>query len=137
MFTSVAFHETKAKAVKLTWGKRCDGLLFMSDWADPAVPSIVLKNVKEDSFDNLWHKMQHALVELQENYSDKYDWFYKADDDSYALIENLRSYLLSPEIKAVEAKGHGAFVGRRMNNTRALVGPSPREEEITFYNGGK
>ena len=54
IFTSIAFHETKAKAVKLTWGKRCDGLLFISNWEDKLLPSIVLKENKEDSFDNLW-----------------------------------------------------------------------------------
>jgi hypothetical protein len=79
--------------------------------------------------------MQHALVELQKSYSDKYDWFYKADDDTFALIENLRTYLNSPEIKKIQAQGNGAFVGRRMNNTRDLA-PTVDASEITLYNGG-
>jgi hypothetical protein len=53
VFTNVAFHDTKAKAVKLTWGKRCDGILFFSNLADKDLPSIVLKNDQDDDFGNV------------------------------------------------------------------------------------
>jgi glycoprotein-N-acetylgalactosamine 3-beta-galactosyltransferase len=80
--------------------------------------------------------MQIAIIKLADNYMEHYDWFYKCDDDTFPLMENLRAYLLSPEVKAVQAKGNGAFVGRRMNNTRALAGPTVEKAEITLYNGG-
>lgn len=102
VFSNAAFHKTRAEAVRLTWGKRCDGLLFFSNLADPAMNAVLLTKTENDAFDNLWHKMSLALQKLAEDYMDDYDWFYKGDDDTYLLVENLRRYLLSDDVKSVQ-----------------------------------
>ena len=106
--------------MKETWGSKCDGLLFISNVVDPDLPSVKVEypHMEEDSHDNLWPKMQASVKMLWDTYKGKgYDWYYKVDDDSFPLIENLRHYLLSPHVQAAQKTGKGVYIGRRMNTT--------------------
>ncbi|KAK3103196.1 hypothetical protein FSP39_017276 [Pinctada imbricata] len=84
-------HKTKALSIKETWGKRCDVNLFISSATDVTLPTVAL-NVSEGR-DNLWAKTKAAFEHVYQNYSKKADWFLKADDDTYVIIENLRQFL--------------------------------------------
>ena len=93
IMTSPTNLHVKGKAVKETWGKRCDILLFMSSEADPDFPAIGL-NVRGEGRDKLWDKTRAAFKYVHQHHLHDADWFVKADDDTYMIIENLR-YLLS------------------------------------------
>ncbi|XP_050301335.1 glycoprotein-N-acetylgalactosamine 3-beta-galactosyltransferase 1-like isoform X2 [Anthonomus grandis grandis] len=91
IMTGPANHLTRAIHVKATWGKRCDKLIFMSTVDDPSLPSVALPVIEDRP--HLWGKTKRAMQYVYENYYDKYDWFFKADDDTYTVMENLK-YLL-------------------------------------------
>ncbi|KAK7008924.1 glycoprotein-N-acetylgalactosamine 3-beta-galactosyltransferase 1, partial [Biomphalaria glabrata] len=81
----------KALAIKQTWGKRCNIILYISSVSDPEFPTISL-NVPEGR-EHLTGKTMAAFRYIHEHYLDEADWFMKADDDTYLIVENLRYFL--------------------------------------------
>ena len=59
-------HKTRATAVRDTWGRKCDKILFGSNENDPSLPAI---NVTEKSnYDGLWAKTKAAFRILYEKH---------------------------------------------------------------------
>lgn len=64
----------------LSWGKHCDKIIFASTLIDITLGGmLVIKLI-----------MQY----IHKNFIDDYDWFFKCDDDTFLIAENMR-YLLS------------------------------------------
>ncbi|XP_039502620.1 glycoprotein-N-acetylgalactosamine 3-beta-galactosyltransferase 1 [Drosophila santomea] len=93
VMTNPTNHKKKARHVKRTWGKRCNILLFMSSAADEELPTVKL-DVGEGR-ENLWAKVKEAFKYVYHHHYNDADFFYKADDDTYAVMENMR-YMLYP-----------------------------------------
>lgn len=83
----------KAIHVKMTWGRHCDKLIIITKETDTNLGAVGF-NVQDD-YIHLWAKTKFAFHYIYENFADEYDWIYKGDDDTFAIIENLR-YLLAP-----------------------------------------
>ena len=88
ILTSPQTLHTRAKPVKETWGKRCNTILFMSSKRDDDFPAIGL-DVQEGR-ENLWPKTKAAWKYLYEHHINDADYFIKADDDTFVVVENLR-----------------------------------------------
>uniref|UniRef100_A0A336LWT3 N-acetylgalactosaminide beta-1,3-galactosyltransferase n=1 Tax=Culicoides sonorensis TaxID=179676 RepID=A0A336LWT3_CULSO len=87
----------KAIHIQRTWGKRCDKTVYVTTEPkndDNKELELVVVNVTE-GYKYLWSKTIHALKLIHREYIDEYDWFFKADDDTYAIIENLRYLLMN------------------------------------------
>ena len=86
---------SKARHVLATWGQRCSKTIFMtsashrSDVGDMHVVQLPV----EEGRSALWAKTKEAFKYMYLTHIDSYDWFVKADDDTYMVVENLR-YLL-------------------------------------------
>ena len=82
----------KVEAVKSTWGKRCDLLYFISSETNSTLPSMAV-NCSKNDHSHLWCKNRQGIMYGVENYHDQFDWFFKADDDTYTIVENLKHML--------------------------------------------
>ena len=82
---------TKALHVKRTWGRQCDQTLYFSSETDDNFPTIGL-GVKEGK-QHLTAKSQKAFRYIFDKHLSEADWFLKADDNTYVIIENLRYFL--------------------------------------------
>lgn len=84
----------KSKAGLETWGRRCDKVLLVRNGTNLMEKGGVFTiPLKEESRAHLWHKVKEAFSYLYKNHLDEYDWFMKADDDTYVLVDRLRQFL--------------------------------------------
>ncbi|KAH9492474.1 Glycoprotein-N-acetylgalactosamine 3-beta-galactosyltransferase 1 [Bulinus truncatus] len=86
--------QERAIHVQRTWAKRCNVILYMSSAANSSFPAVGLDVL--EGRQHLTEKTMKAFKYVYDNYKDLGDWFLKADDDTYVIMENLR-YLLSDE----------------------------------------
>ncbi|KAM3174318.1 hypothetical protein ACTXT7_010791 [Hymenolepis weldensis] len=107
---------TKAIHAKETWARRLNGYIFISSEDDKNLRSI--RVVEKEGRYMLWEKTRQAIIYAYRNHADEYDYFMKADDDTYVIVENLR-YLLSTRIP-----DEPFFMGRRFIKNSKITYPS-------------
>ncbi|CAL1529875.1 unnamed protein product [Lymnaea stagnalis] len=90
--------DTRAKAARDTWTRRCDKTLFFSSTTNSSFPTIGLDIPKGRS--HLTTKALMAFAYSHKHYGQHFDWFLKADDDTYVIMENLRHLVRSRDPSA-------------------------------------
>ncbi|XP_062134744.1 glycoprotein-N-acetylgalactosamine 3-beta-galactosyltransferase 1 [Drosophila sulfurigaster albostrigata] len=93
VLTCPEYVERYAQHVYATWGRRCTKLVFVS--SEDYEPLGVVQVVDADggSYDDLWNKTREGFRHVWQEYGEEYDWFLKADDDTYVIMENLHHML--------------------------------------------
>ncbi|XP_046542834.1 glycoprotein-N-acetylgalactosamine 3-beta-galactosyltransferase 1-like [Haliotis rubra] len=89
--TREVYMDTKLKAVNATWGRRCDKILYVMT-TNKTGPDILGLDIR-DHHDTLTEKIVQTFTHMYNTYLEQYDWFLKADDDSYVIVENLKFFL--------------------------------------------
>ncbi|KAJ8369915.1 hypothetical protein SKAU_G00099430 [Synaphobranchus kaupii] len=80
--------QTKARHVKATWSRHCNLVAFMSSEEDRDFPTVGLGT--GEGRDQLYWKTIRAFQYVLKNHGDEADWFLKADDDTFVVVDNLR-----------------------------------------------
>ncbi|XP_063793293.1 C1GALT1-specific chaperone 1 [Pseudophryne corroboree] len=76
-------------AVRTTWSKHCDKADFYSSEHVKVFDSIVV-----DSND-MWLMMRKAIQMAYEKHKDDYNWFFICQPSTFAIVENLKYFLLA------------------------------------------
>ena len=84
---------THVKALKETWGRRCNLLLFMSTEENNNIPGVINLQAIGADVQNVWSKTRAAWKYVYEKHLNDADWFLAADDTTYVIAENLRLLL--------------------------------------------
>ena len=94
VLTHAAKMASRGAVINGTWGRRCDRLLFMLDREVEGFPAVALDLYgRPEGRDVLWLKSKQAWLHVHRHHRDEADWFIKADDDTYVVVDNLRRYL--------------------------------------------
>ncbi|XP_070574455.1 glycoprotein-N-acetylgalactosamine 3-beta-galactosyltransferase 1-like isoform X2 [Ptychodera flava] len=117
--TSPQYAQTRLPHVKSTWGPRCDKTLYFSSFEDEDFPIVKLNATEGHAF--LWGKTKAAFKYVYEHHFDEFDWFFKADDDTYLIIENLRFLLSQFDTQQPVFLGHSLY-NTALNTTFASGG---------------
>ncbi|CAJ0962005.1 unnamed protein product, partial [Mesorhabditis belari] len=101
--TAKGYHKTRAPAVNETWLPRCDHGQFFTNFPFDSELKIAHSTIFAgipDSYSNLFFKSRYAFFHIYTKISKDFEWYLKADDDTYVIVENLRSYLskLNPDL---------------------------------------
>jgi len=87
-----------------TWGPKCDGFMVASTKTDRSLHTVNIVHQGPEEYNNIWQKVRSIWSYVYDNYYEDYDWFHIGGDDLFLLVENMRLYLESNEIK-LAAKG--------------------------------
>lgn len=89
-------YEKVARSIKQTWGSRCNKLIIFSSRRQDIGKGLhsVGLNVSE-GYAFLWGKTKAAFRHVYRHYLYEAEWFFKADDDTYVIMENMRYMLQS------------------------------------------
>jgi hypothetical protein len=109
--------ESRAELVYDAWAKECDGLKFITvlphnmnnKSSSGLVRSEFLYNNKlpllqparlyQEIYKNLTEKVFATVIDIYRNYVNEYDFFLKADDDTFIFMDHLRMFLAQTKVK--------------------------------------
>ncbi|CAF0938805.1 unnamed protein product [Brachionus calyciflorus] len=90
--------DTKTLVIYKTWAKKCDNFKFFTikpkhDLEGNYWNSIVQPpGLSNDSYKNLTNKVYLSIKYVYNMYPD-YDWYLKADDDTFIFVDNLKDFV--------------------------------------------
>lgn len=81
---------------------------------DESLNTVNIPHEGPEEYNNIWQKVKSTWQYLHDHYIDDYEWFYIGGDDVYMLVENVKKYLGSEEIRGASEGGNKPmYLGRR------------------------
>uniref|UniRef100_A0A7S3DQ95 Hexosyltransferase n=1 Tax=Entomoneis paludosa TaxID=265537 RepID=A0A7S3DQ95_9STRA len=121
VYTTEKGHENIPR-IRETWGQKCDGFMTASTKSDPSIDAVEIPHEGPEEYDNIWQKVRSMWSYIYDNYYETYDWFHIGGDDYYLLVENLRLYLESEEIRTAANGGTYLPTGTETSQTPLYLG---------------
>jgi hypothetical protein len=90
------------EALLQAWGRLCDGFIATSNTTEPSISAMEFPKLGPERYQNIWQKVRSTLWTLHAHARSEFDWVFVCGDDVFLLMDNLRSYLDSPEIRRAE-----------------------------------
>ena len=122
----------RAVHVRATWGRHCNWIVFLTSKSDPLLHEVIITPSGDENYDRLWWKVTHGFKMVHSKYLDMADFFVKADDDTYFVLENLKHFI---KTKGLMGLKDPLYMGLRLF-------PLPNYESLKkelpegFYSGG-
>jgi glycoprotein-N-acetylgalactosamine 3-beta-galactosyltransferase len=96
VFTHAKVH-SKVHYVHNTWGNRCDKVIYMTGPKQPEQKDdpnfkFVYLNMT-DEYNRITEKALLTFEYIYDNLMEEFDWFVRANDDTYIIMENLKLFL--------------------------------------------
>lgn len=114
----------RSKMIAETWGKHCDRLVYFSPVQIGKTETIVLPRFPGESRSNLYPKVHYIWNVVANQYKDEADWFYKADDDTFLHVPNLKEYIRTHFAEESQPR----FIGEKFKH--------PFKDGKTYASGG-
>ena len=96
----------RIKAILETWGRKCDGFLAASDKTDLTIGAINLLHKGEEKYGNMWQKIRSIYGYIYDNYLNDFDYFHFCGDDTFVMVDNLRSFVSGEQVGEKLYNGH-------------------------------
>ena len=117
--------------VERTWARDCDKYFFIVKVDDTIeghevskpFPILQPTNLLKEAYEELTDKIYKTYMDVYSKYND-YDWYLKADDDTFVFIDNLRKFLKTRNLKYPATYGYN-FKGQFLT-----------DDEWLYYNSG-
>ena len=103
ILTTPKYFSTRTKAVNATWGRRCDGYYFISELHNENLTTEQMNIAKQlpiapiktiiGGYNHLTLKSNLAFLFAYEHHLNDFDWFVKADDDTFLIVDHLKTFL--------------------------------------------
>lgn len=101
---------------------KCDGFMVASNKTDTALGTVDIVHEGPEEYNNIWQKVRSIWSYIYDNYYNDYDWFHIGGDDLFVLVENLRLYLESEEIRTAANGGIYLPDGTETQQTPLFLG---------------
>ncbi|CAB9500618.1 acetylgalactosamine 3-beta-galactosyltransferase 1 [Seminavis robusta] len=121
VYTIEKFHD-RIPAIRETWGPHCDGFMVGSTKTDKSLGTVEIPHEGPEEYNNIWQKVRSMWSYIYDNYYEKYDWFHIGGDDLFLILENLRLYLESEEIRTAANGGINLPNGDETMQTPLFLG---------------
>ncbi len=79
--------------------------MVASNKTDESIDAVDIPHEGLEEYFNVWQKIRSIWAYVYDNYYNDYDWFHIGGYDMLLIVENLRLYLESDEIKTAASGG--------------------------------
>lgn len=99
-------NEAMRWAIAETWGGHCDGYMAATLYTEAKTGTVHIPHLGEENYDNIWQKVRSMWSYVHDNFLDSFDFFHIGGDDTFVIVENMRSFLQSKKVEE-DAGGPG------------------------------